>query len=396
MANCKICLNSMALALALHFHKNLWTCLQCGKQIVLSFALVGVCTKCGALAQRVLVKYLVCVFFDCEECAWKRSTSAWRALCWEDISLKIQYVQDMQEGPSIFKLACILKACGNIGVGNRGKEIHIEIVSWEKVVCLVMIWCVCALYVVLSLKHECLNPLLRIWLRTFVSWFAVISGYAQQGQGHDAFNNFKHNMRTFTRGKTLPSLHLRSLWHNTEFDKWKQIHAKIVRQELLGDDIVHGAPMVERLKCSVRWGSTIHFECMLHAAQIALTWGRIHAEHGLFGFWWKMCVLCQRLYMSNVVLLWNVKATRVLEAWRAGCSKRRLLACPTSTKSALPKLRICLIRSESGCWSKKCYASASILWWPYGYILKANAVLLWACWKQHECLRSTLLSWSAQ
>ena len=93
--------------------------------------------------------------------------------------------------PDVITFMCILKACGNAGAIDEGTQIHNEIVCsglLKKDIALgnalVDMYAKCGMLVK---SQEVLDELP---IRNVISWNALISGYAEQGQGQEALNCF--------------------------------------------------------------------------------------------------------------------------------------------------------------------------------------------------------------
>ncbi|KAI5059667.1 hypothetical protein GOP47_0025986, partial [Adiantum capillus-veneris] len=164
------------------------------KNVVLGSALVDMYAKCGVFtkAQQVLDKLAV------------QNVVSWTAL----ITGFVQHGQGKEalgcfrqmqhEGlsPNAITYACLLKACGIMQDIDMGKQIHDEIVSQgllkrDNVLCraLVDMYSKCG---VLLEAQKVFNEL-PIW--DIVSWNALIAGYAQCGQGHEALGCFQQMRR---------------------------------------------------------------------------------------------------------------------------------------------------------------------------------------------------------
>ena len=91
--------------------------------------------------------------------------------------------------PDAITFISVLKACGGTGALVKGKQIHDEIVSrglLEKDIVLgttlVDMYAKCGM---ITKAHKVLKELP---IRNVVSWNALIAGYAEQGQCHEALN----------------------------------------------------------------------------------------------------------------------------------------------------------------------------------------------------------------
>ena len=160
-----------------------------GSDVVLGNALVDMYGKCGYLikAQQVLEELPV------------RNVVSWSTLiagyAREGQGHKALYcVERMQsEGFSAdgITFSCILKACGNTWAIGKGKYIHEVIVSrnlLEKDAALGN--ALVDMYAKFGMLTKANQVLEQLSLRDIVSWNALITGYAQQGDGHAALACF--------------------------------------------------------------------------------------------------------------------------------------------------------------------------------------------------------------
>ena len=154
----------------------------------------------------------------------------------------------------VVTLVCVLKACSSIKAIRKGKQIHEEIVNRGLLkqdvmvgTALVDMYAKCGMFVS---SQSVLEELL---VRNVVSWNALISGYVQQGEYHDALNCFEQmqieglspNVITFT-------CILKACGNTGCVDKGNNIHTEISDRGLLKKDIVLGTALVEMYaKCGV-------------------------------------------------------------------------------------------------------------------------------------------------
>ena len=140
----------------------------------------------------------------------------------------------------------ILKACGNLGAIEKGKQIHDQIRSRnfiEKDIelgnALVDMYAKCGM---LDKAQKALEDHSN---RNVITWYAIIYGYVQHGQSHDAPNSFKqmqneglsHDVVTFI-------CTLKACGSMGAIDKGKQIHDEVVKRKLLEKNIVLGNALV--------------------------------------------------------------------------------------------------------------------------------------------------------
>mgnify|MGYP002775691026 CR=1 FL=1 len=156
--------------------------------------------------------------------------------------------------PDIITFTCILKACGGIGAIDKGKQIHNQIVTrclLNKDVllgtALVDMYAKCG---ALTKAQQMLDELP---LQHVVSWNALIAGYAQQGQCHEALQCFKRmqSESLYPDSVTFICI-LKACGSAGAIDKGNQIHNEVVLRGLLEKDIAIGNVVVDMYaKCGV-------------------------------------------------------------------------------------------------------------------------------------------------
>ena len=102
-------------------------------------------------------------------------------------------IQNEGLSPDAITFICILKACGSMGAIDKGKQIHDEVVSrklLEKNV--VLGTALVDMYARCGMLEKARKVLEELHLRDVIAWSALIAGYAQQGQGHEALKCLKH------------------------------------------------------------------------------------------------------------------------------------------------------------------------------------------------------------
>jgi pentatricopeptide repeat protein len=159
------------------------------KDIVLGTALVDMYAKCGELvkAQKLHEELRI------------RNVISWSALiagyvqqgqCHEALNC-FERMQSEGLPPNEVTFICMLKACGNTGAVNKGKRIHNEILCggfFSKDVAIGNV--LVDMYAKCGVLRQAQKVLEELPVRSVVSWNALISGYAQEGRGHEALNCF--------------------------------------------------------------------------------------------------------------------------------------------------------------------------------------------------------------
>ena len=103
-----------------------------------------------------------------------------------------QKMQNEGIPPDAVTFICILKACGSTGAIDNSEVIHEEIVSQGWLVKDIMLGnALVDLYAKCGMLTKAEETLEELPIRNVVSWSTVITGYAEQGQGHEALNSFE-------------------------------------------------------------------------------------------------------------------------------------------------------------------------------------------------------------
>ena len=150
--------------------------------------------KCGVLAEAQQVLEALPIR---NVVSWNALISGYTQHCRGHEALNcFEQMQGEGLSPNGITFLCIVKACGSIGALDKGKQIQEEVVSrglLEKDIvigtALVDMYAKCG---DLTKAQEFLE---QLPIRNVVSWSALISGYAQQSQGHVALECFEQMQR---------------------------------------------------------------------------------------------------------------------------------------------------------------------------------------------------------
>ncbi|KAH7276503.1 hypothetical protein KP509_39G009800 [Ceratopteris richardii] len=163
-------------------------------------ALVDMYAKCGVLekAQEVFNKLSV------------RDATTWNSLiagyCKQGLSEEALVCFDQMSNagvpPDAVTLSCILKACGNLGVAEKARQVNEQVsneclMKRDLVVCngLIDMYAKCGLLVEAQRAFDVLP------VQDLVSWNSLISGYAQVGESDYVFSTF----RKMLNNKEMPN-----------------------------------------------------------------------------------------------------------------------------------------------------------------------------------------------
>jgi pentatricopeptide repeat protein len=223
-----------------------------GADVMLGNALVDMYAKCGKMskAQQVLEELPV------------RDVDTWAAIIagyaqQEEYQEALGSLEKMRgEGisPNASIFTCILKICGAIGDIDKGEEIHSEVASrglLKKDIVLgtsmVDMYARCGF---LSKAQQVLGSLHG---RDVVSWNALLSAYAQEGQSQEALKCFESMQFEGVRPNAITFTCILKVCASIgAIDKGKQIHELIVHSGLLKTDIILGNTLVDMYaKCGL-------------------------------------------------------------------------------------------------------------------------------------------------
>ena len=204
-----------------------------GSNLMLGNALVDMYAKCGELmtARQVLNGL---PFRD--EVTWNALISKYTQLGHGEEALSCFY-RMKREGlsPTIITFTCILKACGSIGLLEKGKEIHDEIRKKGLLRKDIMVGnALIDMYVKCGVLFKAQEVVDELPYRDVVSWNTIISGYAQQGKAEEALSCFnKMQYEGIYPDFVTYTCVLKACSSKKELDKGKQMHEEILRKGLL-------------------------------------------------------------------------------------------------------------------------------------------------------------------
>ncbi|KAI5079168.1 hypothetical protein GOP47_0006839 [Adiantum capillus-veneris] len=226
--------------------------------------------------------------------------------------------------PNAVTFSSILKACGSIGAPDKGKQIHDEIVKQELLENNVVLGnALVDMYAKSGALSRAQQVLAELSLWDIVSWNTLIAGYAQQGQGQDAFVCFKRmQWEGFAPNRVTFLCALKACSSDHALNEGAQIHVEIAWQGLLDSDVVLGNALVDMYaKC----GALIKAEKVLKKLCIrdTFSWNAIiagctqqHRYQDALNYYEQM--LCEGLSPDVVTFLCILKACGSIEAVEKG------------------------------------------------------------------------------
>ncbi|KAH7434558.1 hypothetical protein KP509_06G022800 [Ceratopteris richardii] len=212
---------------------------------VCSDTLIVMYAKCGALAT---AQELLEFYGSDNQSTWTALIAGYvrqkkyrKALdCFE--SMKRQRV-----APSAIAYSCALKACGSLKLIHKGEQVHMEIRNQDLLkkdivlgTTLVDMYARCG---ALSTAQEVLEELPS---RDIFTWSALITGYARHDQGTQALKCLELMQREgLSPDSTTYSCSLKACGTIRSLEKGQQIHAQLVKQGLIGNDLVLSTALVD-------------------------------------------------------------------------------------------------------------------------------------------------------
>ncbi|KAI5073976.1 hypothetical protein GOP47_0011989 [Adiantum capillus-veneris] len=252
------------------------------EHIVVANALIDMYAKCGTVSEAQEV-------FDELQ---NRDVVTWNVLIagyaqLERANEAFECFEQMQIAgflPDVITFPSILKACSVIGALDKGEELHRHLVK-ERLVqkdahigtALVDMYAKCG---ALEKAQEVFDGLPK---RDVVLWNALISGYAQHKRGEEALNKF-HDMQLegFSPSAVTFACLLTACGSMEALDKGQEVHAHIVRDFCLENDVYVGTGLVDMYaKCGALEEAQVVFD-ELQSANV-VSWNALiggYVQHG--------------------------------------------------------------------------------------------------------------------
>ena len=248
----KACGNTGAIEMGKQIHSKILSSGLLKKSGVLGTALVDMYVKCGMLAkaQQVLDDLPIQ-----ETISWNALIAGYarQGLCDEALGC---YDQMRSEGlsPDAVTFTCILKACGSTKAIGKGKLIHEEVSNRGlQVKNVVVATALVDMYVKCGVYLKAQRLLEELHIRDSILWNALIAGYAQQGEHHEAVNCFaRMQSEGLAANEVTFSCILKVCGRVGFIEKGKQVHDDIVRRDMLQNDVLLGTALVDMYaKCGM-------------------------------------------------------------------------------------------------------------------------------------------------
>ncbi|TXG57889.1 hypothetical protein EZV62_015718 [Acer yangbiense] len=249
--------------------------------ICVANAIVDMYGKCGALIE-------ACRIFDEME---RRDAVSWNAIIAaheqngnekETLSSFVSMLRATME-PDEFTYGSVLKACAGQQALGYGMEIHTRIIKsrmeFNSFVrsALVHMYCKCGMMEEAQKIHD------RTKERYMVSWNAIISGFSEQKQSENAQRYFSWMLELGVQPDSFTYATVLDTCGNLAIiGLGKQIHAQIIKQELLSDVYITSTLVDMYSKCGNMIDSKIVFEKA--PKRDFVTWNAMicgYAQHGL-------------------------------------------------------------------------------------------------------------------
>ena len=248
----KACGNDKAINIGKQVHNEILSRGYLKGNTMLGNTLVDMYAKCGSLtkAHQVLENLPV------------QNVVSWNALItgyaqqerFEEALYCFERMQSEGISPDTITFICMLKVHGCTCNIDKGKQIHEEIVSrglLKKDV--VLGTALVDMYAKCNMVAKSLQVLEDLHIRDVVSWSALIAGYIQQGQCHEALSCFEEmQLEGISPNSVTFICSLNACGSTGALLKGEEIHDDIVSRGLLKKDIELGNALVDMyVKCGI-------------------------------------------------------------------------------------------------------------------------------------------------
>lgn len=274
-----VCVNKAVLLVGEYMH----TCVimnGCEDDVVVDTAIVNMYSKCGDLkAATVMFEMMV-----------SRNVYSWSAMIaaysqhgqGEDAVRLFYMMQHQAQLPNNVTFISLLDACACLGALDIGRRVRASIMETEINRDVVVATAFVNMYAKCNLVEEAREVFDKIVNPNVISWNAMISAYAQHGEGMEALKMFSRMQgEQFEPNKATFVSVLDACAGILALKAGKDIHAQIITHHFLPDVIISTALVNMYGKCSSLEKACEVFEDMPY--KNIVTWNAIiavHAQHG--------------------------------------------------------------------------------------------------------------------
>ncbi|KAH7279031.1 hypothetical protein KP509_37G002100 [Ceratopteris richardii] len=156
--------------------------------------------------------------------------------------------------PDAAILTCILRACSNEELVDRGYEIHSQIVEDGVLDDDIRVGtALIDMYLRSGFLSEAYDVFNELSVHDIVSWTVLIAGYAQSGYSKEALQSFEQmQLRGFWPDATIYSSTLKACSNMNALGKGQELHTQIVKYGLLEHDVIVGTALISMYaKCGM-------------------------------------------------------------------------------------------------------------------------------------------------
>ena len=239
------CGSSRAINVGKKIHEEIMSRGLLKEDIVLGNALLDMYAKCGMIVEaehvfnklpyRNVVSWSTLIAEYTEYGQYQEALNCFEGMQSEGLS------------PNSVTYICMLKVCGRMEALQKGEQIHKEIVNKGLLKNNIVLGnALLDMYAKCGMLAKAQEVIEELPLRNVVSWSALIAGYAQQEQDHEAFNCLEWMKREglSPNAVTLTCI-LKACANIGAIDKGKQIHDEVVKGGLLDKDVMIGNALVD-------------------------------------------------------------------------------------------------------------------------------------------------------
>lgn len=271
------------------------TCLS--SDICVSNAISDMYGKCGALTEARIV------FEEMN----RRDAVSWNAIiaaleqneqCEETLFCFAEMLRCGME-PDEFTYGSVLKACASLESLDFGVKVHDKIIKcglgFESFVAsaLVDMYCKC------GAMEEAMKLHNRMEMQTMISWNAITSGFSLQNQSEEAQKFFFKMLNLGLKPDNFTYATILDACANlVTIELGKQIHVKIIKDELQNDVFISSSLVDMYAKCGNMQDSLLMFEKM--AVRDYVSWNALICGYSLHGFGAEAICMFERMQQENV------------------------------------------------------------------------------------------------